>query len=63
MTFQRQSLALRLEFSWIPDEQYRLNRQRVLRNFLHRERIYQTDQLFTMLEEQARNNLSESLDD
>ncbi len=63
VTFQRQSLALRMEFSWIPDEQYRLNRKRLLRNFLQRERIYQTDLLFTILEEQARQNLSESLDD
>ncbi len=61
--FQRQSQALRKEFSWLPDEQYRLKRQHVLRNFLQRERIYQTDQLFKMLEEQARYNLSESLDD
>ena len=59
--FQRQSEALRKEFSWLPEDQYQLNRQRILRRFLQRERIYQTDQLFSLLEEQAKQNLSESL--
>jgi len=59
--FLRQSMALRQEFSYIPEDEYRQGRVRALNTFLSRERIYQTDQLFTELESKARSNLERSL--
>ena len=43
--FFQQSMALRQEFSYIPEDEYRQSRVRALKTFLSRERIYQTDQL------------------
>jgi predicted metal-dependent HD superfamily phosphohydrolase len=61
--FLEQSRSLREEFSYVPDEEYRQSRIQVLNSFLSRERIYQTDQLYTELEKKARANLQHSLDD
>ncbi len=56
--FRSQSEALRRELSWLPDEEYRQGRELILNNFLARERIYYTDQLFDALEDNARRNLN-----
>jgi predicted metal-dependent HD superfamily phosphohydrolase len=61
--FFQQSEALREEFSYIPEEEYRQSRIRVLKTFLSRERIYQTDQLYSELEAKARSNLQNSLNE
>jgi predicted metal-dependent HD superfamily phosphohydrolase len=49
--------AIRQEYSWITDAEYRIGRKRVLQNFLQRDRIYLTPQMFTTLEKKARQNL------
>jgi predicted metal-dependent HD superfamily phosphohydrolase len=49
--------AIRQEYSWIPDTDYRVGRKQVLQIFLQREKIYLTHQLFTTLEDKARQNL------
>jgi predicted metal-dependent HD superfamily phosphohydrolase len=59
--FSRQSEALRQEFSWIPEEEYRASRVRILNSFLSRERIYQTEWMYQARERQARNNLSQAI--
>lgn len=59
--FSQQSIALRKEFAWLSDEEFQANRARLLTGFLERERIYQTDQLYTSLESQARHNLAKAL--
>jgi predicted metal-dependent HD superfamily phosphohydrolase len=59
--FARQSKALRQEFSWIPEEEYRASRVRILNSFLSRERIYQTEWMYQARERQARNNLSQAI--
>lgn len=59
--FFQQSTALRQEFSYIPEDEYRQGRIRVLNSFLARERIYQTDQLYDELESKARNNLNRAI--
>ena len=61
--FFQQSMALRQEFSYVPEDEYRQSRVRALNAFLSRERIYQTDQLFTELESKARTNLERSLNE
>jgi predicted metal-dependent HD superfamily phosphohydrolase len=59
--FARQSQALRLEFDWVPEEQYRANRSHFLSSFLDRERIYQTERMYESLEGKARSNLSQAI--
>ena len=52
--FKRQSQALRQEYGWVSDADYRAARIGVMAGFLERERIYHTGQLFTSLEPSAR---------
>lgn len=53
--------AIRLEYSWVADAEYRIGRKRVLQSFLQRDRIYFTDQAFQMLELKARKNIKAEL--
>ena len=46
---------IRREYSWVPEEQYSTGRQRVLKSFLRRPRIYH---FLTDLEDPARRNLT-----
>jgi predicted metal-dependent HD superfamily phosphohydrolase len=59
--FIRQSMALRKEYAWLSEEEFQANRARLLGSFLERDRIYQTDELYTSLESQARRNLEKAL--
>jgi len=59
--FLEQSEAVRKEFSYIPDDQYKKNRVVILNKFLARERIYLTEQLYSELEDKARANLQTSI--
>jgi predicted metal-dependent HD superfamily phosphohydrolase len=59
--FVRQSQALRQEYSWVPEEEYRANRVRILHGFLNRKRIYQTERMYQSRERQARSNLSQAI--
>ncbi|GAA5513208.1 hypothetical protein Dcar01_01934 [Deinococcus carri] len=52
--------AIRQEYAFVPDVEYRRGRARVLRGFLERERIYTTSE-FAALEERARANLTAAL--
>jgi predicted metal-dependent HD superfamily phosphohydrolase len=49
--------AIRREYGWVPEEEYRVGRARVLRKFLERPRLYFTERMFKALETQARANL------
>ncbi len=49
---------IRQEYAWVPQEEYRLGRQRVLANFLARPRIYH---FLGQLEEPARRNLAQEM--
>lgn len=60
-TFKRQTQAVRQEFAWVPEEEYHAKRVKLLGNFLKRERIFQTDRLYEMLEDQARQNLTTNI--
>lgn len=50
--------AIRQEYFWLSDAEYRVGRKRVLENFLQRNRIYFTDNAFQMLELKARENMT-----
>ena len=52
------SRAIRQEYAWVPEEQYRLGRKQVLEGFLRRERIYHLDAMYSAREIQARRNLA-----
>ncbi|HEY9668206.1 MAG TPA: hypothetical protein V6C91_15450 [Coleofasciculaceae cyanobacterium] len=49
--------AIRQEYAWVPDTEYRLARKLVLQSFLQRNRIYFTSQMLIALEKKARKNL------
>lgn len=59
--FARQSQALRQEYSWIPEDEYRASRVQILTDFLSRERIYQTERMYRARERKARDNLNQAI--
>lgn len=60
--YQAYARAIRREYSWVSDSDYRSGRSRVLASFLHRDRLYYTDVLFDELESIARLNLESEID-
>lgn len=56
-TFCEYDQAIRKEYSWVSDEEFRSGRRRVLAGFLERDRIYVTEQLHQRFDQQARTNL------
>lgn len=59
--FQAYEDAIRREYAFVPSEEYRKGRGRVLGDFLARERLYFTEDFHDRLETQARANLAWSL--
>lgn len=56
-SYQKYTQAIRQEYAWVPEPEYRTGRSAVLQNFLQRDRLYFTEQMFEALEAQARQNL------
>jgi predicted metal-dependent HD superfamily phosphohydrolase len=59
--YDRYAAGIRREYAWVPEEQYRLSRAGVLREFLARPRIYHTTRLFEEGEALARLNIEREL--
>jgi predicted metal-dependent HD superfamily phosphohydrolase len=59
--YQRYAQAIRQEYAWVTEIDYRRGRQRVLERFLQRPKIYYTSTMQTTVEPLARNNLSREL--
>lgn len=59
--YQHYAQAIRREYSWVPEDQYRLGRSRVLTAFLQRERLYYTSRMYQLAEAIARQNLQTEL--
>jgi predicted metal-dependent HD superfamily phosphohydrolase len=55
--YQRYAAAIRREYAWVPEADYRAGRSRVLSHFLARPRIFRTDAMFAEGEAAARANL------
>ena len=55
--YQAYTEAIRQEYYRVPTTTYQAARLQILQQLLHFNRIYQTDTLFTLLEEQARTNM------
>jgi predicted metal-dependent HD superfamily phosphohydrolase len=53
--------AVRKEYSWVTDEEWRTGRAAVMRSFLQRPRIYLTDEFRDAYEENARRNIARLL--
>jgi predicted metal-dependent HD superfamily phosphohydrolase len=59
--YQRYAQAIRQEYAWVTEIDYRRGRQQVLERFLQRSKIYYTSNMQTTVEPLARNNLSREL--
>lgn len=59
--YARYAAAIRREYAWVPEPEYRAGRQRVLQAFLERERIYLTAPMANR-EKPARQNLRAEID-
>ncbi len=55
--YDRYAAAIRREYAWVPEADYRRGRQRVLEQFLTRPRLYFTEVLRVQRESAARDNL------
>ena len=53
--------AVRCEYAWVAEADYRLGRAAVLRRFIDRQPIYHTPALLTAWEAAARDNLRQEL--
>lgn len=53
---------IRKEYSWVPEETYRIERKKVLQYFLKREYIYHTEYFRNKYEVKARENLKRSIE-
>lgn len=59
--FEQNSANIRREYAWVPAEQYRTERIRILQSFLDRDRLFYTPQLFAQLEQPARQNIQSEI--
>ncbi len=55
--YDRYAQAIREEYVWVPENNYRAGRRKLLISFLERPRLFHTPALFERLEEPARANL------
>jgi len=59
--FDQDSANIRKEYNFVPDDDYRKGRVKILQSFLDRPRIYFTDACHDRFEEQARANLERAI--
>ena len=60
--FDESNEQIRREYAHVPKADWRVARQRVLRGFLDRPRLYGTDRFHAALDQRARSNLQRALD-
>ena len=60
--YRNYAKAIKREYAWLSEREYVLGRKQVLENFLKRERIYHTPQMFAALESKARHNIQEEIE-
>ena len=59
--YDKYAAKIRKEYSWVPDDQYRIGRKKVLQGFLNRPKIYFTERVGKELEQQARANIEREI--
>lgn len=60
-TFEAYDAAIRQEYAWVPEAQYRSGRGRILQDFLDRAAIFRTAHFHDRYEAQARVNLQRKI--
>jgi len=60
--YNQYARAIRQEFAFVPEEQYRIGRRQVLTSFLERERIFLTEPMYSQYEQAARYNIQREID-
>jgi len=61
-SYDRYARAIREEYAWVPEADWRAGRRRVLEGFLGRDRLYHTAALFQRCEQAARANLRREIE-
>ncbi len=61
VVFAEYDRQIRLEYHWVPEDEYRRRRGQVLTGFVARPTIYQTAFFQTRYEQQARQNLAQAI--
>lgn len=61
-TYEQYSRAIRLEYWWVEEPDYRRGRRAVLEGFLSRGRIYQTAEMAGRFEDRARRNIGREVE-
>jgi len=59
--YDQYAAKIRQEYAWVPDDQYKTGRKKVLEDFLNRPRIYFTEEANQTLGQQARKNLEREI--
>lgn len=59
--FEAYDQAIRAEYTWVPENDYRRGRAEVLQSFLNRKSIYQTECFRAKYEHSARENLARTI--
>lgn len=59
--FDKYEVDIRLEYTWVPEEQFRTVRKSILEGFLNREHIYSLPYFQDFWEQQAQENLKKSI--
>ena len=59
--FNEYEESIRMEYMWVPEDMFRKGRSEILRRFLERDSIYQTDYFREKYEKVARQNLRHSI--
>jgi predicted metal-dependent HD superfamily phosphohydrolase len=60
--YRRYAQAIRLEYAWVSDQDYRYGRTQFLQSLLKRQKIYQLEEMFEKLETKARQNIQQEID-
>ncbi len=60
-TFDEYEKGVRMEYQWVPEDNFRKGRMGILMGFLDRNSIYQTDYFREIYEDKARQNLRHSI--
>jgi predicted metal-dependent HD superfamily phosphohydrolase len=60
--YSRYAQAIRHEYAWLPENEYRAGRRGLLERFLALDRIYRTEKMFQAGEEQARRNMRKEIE-
>ncbi len=56
--YENYARAIRQEYAWVPEPDYRAGRAKVLMGFLNRPRVYHTEAMFAACEQKARQNMA-----